>query len=324
MTTMTASRVREIETLALRVRERHRFTTAHPLRVRLDGTRLSVTLDEAKHERGTLPLDEGAWHELRALLRAAGFRREPEENTWLGKAYTQARANVLLRRGELLVRVEGNGFMGISAEFFAAYDRSHSSGARYSFEKLKQMRIRERAIFYVTADRIRSHFVVLGYLDETAPTLRWARERIEYDLRSCCHFKEFPEQDSDREDPKVGDQWRWNAVDRDGRRLVNGQARAFYDHEGRLRYGRVYHRLNNQWLVEVSPRELAYVSTFDLFTYQGPAAHPRRVPPLIQLRRHVAAAVAAEDYERARCIARERDRRYPGRGQVDAKPKAAA
>jgi hypothetical protein len=60
----------------------------------------------------------------------------------------------------------------------------------------------------------------------------------------------------------------YNSLSQDKKLLNCGELKYFYGYDKRLNCGRVYHDLNNRWLVLTSER-VYYVESYDLFNYEG-------------------------------------------------------
>lgn len=59
-----------------------------------------------------------------------------------------------------------------------------------------------------------------------------------------------------------------NSKDRDEKQLTCGELKYFYDYNKRLKYGRVYHNLNNMWWV-LTTDDYHNEASFELFDYNG-------------------------------------------------------
>jgi hypothetical protein len=263
---------------------------------------------------GSFPEDRSTWHEVLAVLRRAGWRlaADPDVVKRYGRDF--ARSYYLGEKGTLGATVELRGMMGVQIDAWSStpleipgrFNNLNPNGPRYDYQKIDRMTHREQLTFRATQQRLVTHFAALGWTHVAdPPAFKWARERIEYELRTTGHFdRHYPHGDTDR---PCADDAGYNIRDRDGRTVVNGDVRYFYD-DATLRRGRVFKSLNN-WIIEASPVEVRYMAVHDLFTY---VAHPSRRPSEAAIRRHLDRAVAAENFEKACELRDELRRRYPG------------
>lgn len=95
--------------------------------------------------------------------------------------------------------------------------------------------------------------------------------------------------------------YRCNSFDRDRKRIICGQKKAFYSYDNRIGYGVVWHHINNMWWV-ICGDQLRNVAAFELFDYAGEP--PRRRARLRTVERHINKAVAARNYLKADKISR--------------------
>ena len=75
-------------------------------------------------------------------------------------------------------------------------------------------------------------------------------------IKDSCHYKEGKE----LPEYEVSE---YNAKDKDGKRLRNGQIKYFRDRRGRLQRGTIYHNINNMWWVVLNKFEFTNVAAFE-------------------------------------------------------------
>ncbi|MGE7650519.1 hypothetical protein ACQKM1_22490 [Peribacillus frigoritolerans] len=156
--------------------------------------------------------------------------------------------------------------MGFKIEFFQDVNTVNQNGGRYDFEKFSLMPFLIRCRFLVEIKHIKSYCLAAGYEDHSSgPKKQKAYDKIMGKIKSCWHYKEGKELPS-YEFPD------YNAKDKDGKQLRNGQLKYFRDHKGRLQKGVIYHNINNMWwtiLNEYQYRNIAAFEFFDLDTEEN-------------------------------------------------------
>lgn len=261
----------------------------------------------------SLIVDHSTWREALMVMRAAGWTLGPDPRCVKNYGRRFASAYYLGERGPLRCSMEAAGRMGVQFEFWSStggerHPSPNTNGPRYDFDKFACMTFVERMTLAHTKRAIIRHFSALDWVPfEDPPRFTWAREEIEYRLRSSGHFREHPNGDTDSERPGARADSR-NSRDADGRHMVNGDVRCAYDHRGILHRGRVYLGINASWLMEVNARQVRGFFADDLFTWRDRETHPGRRPARESVVRHLEKAVKAEQFERAAKIRDERDR----------------
>jgi len=132
---------------------------------------------------------------------------------------------------------------------------------------------------------------MLGFHDCGTPEFENPRDRVEWDVRDCWHFKGEESIDIERKYVES-----YNKQDRDGRILRNGDLRYFRHYDGRLMVGRAYFRLNNQWSV-IAGGNVYGPASFQMFS--DPTGEPRRIAPEGRIKSHLRSAIERQDFERA-------------------------
>jgi len=193
---------------------------------------------------------------------------------------------------------------GLHTEFKFYFDgyNENPNGPRYGFHHADHMDYWTRLRMQYAIGKLGAALRAAGFADATEPKLRDPFERIEYEVRDSWHFRG----QASIFEPRTTDVY--NDRDLNGRRLVNGEHRYFYDYTtGRLARGQVFHSINNMWWC-VAGGETRNVAAHQLFDCD-PAVTPRRDPAraLPAVKRLLAVAVAAEDFKRAEHLRKRRD-----------------
>lgn len=198
----------------------------------------------------------------------------------------------------------------IEIEFYQDHDPvwhphrpgDHSYGSRYEMDKRARMDTWTRYRFLHAVAKLRSFLTGAGLADASNPTYSDPRDDVEYRVRESCHFTGEASIDVPRKNIPS-----YNSKDGSGRgtHLENGQTKCFYNYEGRLLQGRVYHNINSMWWV-IAGGKVYNLGSHDLFSYtpttplRDPRRSKRRVTELI------AAATKEENYERAIILRNQR------------------
>jgi hypothetical protein len=101
-------------------------------------------------------------------------------------------------------------------------------------------------------------------------------DKILKDKRESCHSRDKSKLDELGLDGVVYQMseydFKENSTDKNKKQIQCGELKYYYDYKRRLKCGRVYHSLNNRWIVLMSDG-LDYVSDWELFDFKG---EPRR------------------------------------------------
>lgn len=158
------------------------------------------------------------------------------------------------RKGSLLFKAEQHPATS-SLEFFQEINVKNRCGGQYDFNKLIMMPYLIRCQFLVELKYIRKLLLEAGYADHSKPALKTAKEKIDFHIMGN---RQWHEQGEDN----LLD---YNASDKDGRCLKDGQVKYFRDHKGRLMRGTVYHHINNMWWVLINNHWYINLAAFELF-----------------------------------------------------------
>ncbi|MGN5650384.1 hypothetical protein [Bacillus sp. Brlt_9] len=144
--------------------------------------------------------------------------------------------------------------VGFEIEFYQDVNIINRNGGKYDFKKLKLMPYLIRCQFLAELKNISKLLVDSGYEDTSKPILKTAKEKVEYHIGKSIS----PELD----DKKIAS---YDAEDKDGKRIHNGEIKYFRDHKGRLNRGIVYHNTNNMWWTVLNKYEYTNLASFELF-----------------------------------------------------------
>jgi len=159
---------------------------------------------------------------------------------------------------------------GFSLEFYQEIDTENPHGGYYDFDKFERMPYLIRCQFILTRKYICELLESAGYTNKAEPVLKFAIDKVMQKIKSSCHYKEgkeLPEYEIES----------YNAKDKDGKQLRNGQVKYFRDRRGRLQRGTVYHNINNMWWVVLNKFEYTNVAAFNFFDITSDQLPKKRV-----------------------------------------------
>lgn len=266
---------------------------------------------QPRNEEGRVPMsgDVTTYHQLLRVLKGCGFWVGWDRHWGKKKRGTQYQCFWHSTRrthhqgGWGRLRFHSS-VSGLHTEFKFYFDgyTENPNGPRYGFDHLRHMDHWTRLRMQYAIGKLSEMLRAAGFVDTTKERIEDPYERIEYAVRDSWHFQG----EASIFEPRKTESY--NDRDANGRRLVNGERRYFYDYmTGRLVRGEVFYNLNNMWWV-VAGGELRNCASHQLFDCDL-AVTPRRDPAraLPAVKRLLAAAVAAEDFKRAEHLRKRRD-----------------
>lgn len=142
---------------------------------------------------------------------------------------------------------------GFEIEFYQDINFVNRNGGRYDFDKYQKMPYLIKKQFDLEMKHIKKLLTSLDYEDKSKPAFKNSMDEVMYILNS-----------SDRHwrNDKIE---RYNATDKDGKLIENGQVKYFRDHKGVLQRGIVYHNINNMWWVIINKHEFRNIACFYFF-----------------------------------------------------------
>lgn len=159
---------------------------------------------------------------------------------------------------------------GFDFEFYQEINTKNSSGGYYDFDKFERMPYLIRCQYILERKYICEILDAAGYTNVAKPVLKYAFDKVMYAIKDSCHYKEgkeLPEYEIES----------YNAKDKDGKQLRNGQVKYFRDHKGRLQRGTIYHNINNMWWVVLNKFEYTNVAAFNFFDLSPEQLPKKRV-----------------------------------------------
>lgn len=147
---------------------------------------------------------------------------------------------------------------GCEIEFYQDVNKKHRTSGKYDFKKLKLMPYLIRCQFLVELNHISKLLVDSGFEDTSKPILKTAIEKVENHIGNSIH--------RGLDDKKIPS---YDAEDKDGKRIRNGEVKYFRDHKGRLNRGVVYHNINNMWWTVLNQYEYTNLASFQLFDFDS-------------------------------------------------------
>ncbi|MGG5780721.1 hypothetical protein [Bacillus albus] len=158
------------------------------------------------------------------------------------------------KKGDLLFKSEKYP-TGFKIEFYQEVNTINPNGGYYDFDKLKLMPYLIQFSFKLEVNYIKQVFNKEGYQEDSDPVFKTATDEVMHKVKICWHYSEG----------KTDQQPDYNATDKDGKRLKDGQVKYFRDHKGRLMRGTVYHNINNMWWVVINKSYYRNLACFELF-----------------------------------------------------------
>lgn len=153
-------------------------------------------------------------------------------------------------------------------QFYQDVRHENRNGGFYDFDKLEKMPYLIRKQYELTERKFAAYFEKKGFLvSYQANKMRGKAFIINDYIRSCHHPQTawFRLEEVDGQTPE----YEYNAKDRDGRILHNGETKYFRDWGGYLCRGVVYHNINNMWWVLLPDGNVRNRACFDLFDLTG-------------------------------------------------------
>ncbi|MEH7782724.1 hypothetical protein V7332_04595 [Bacillus thuringiensis] len=144
---------------------------------------------------------------------------------------------------------------GFNIEFYQEVNIINPNGGYYDFDKLKLMPYLIRCSFKVEAKHIKQMLEHDGYKDDSDPVFQTAEDKVMHLVKTSGHYSEGR---TDRAPD-------YNATDKDGKRLRDGQVKYYRDCKGRLMRGTVYYGLNNMWWVVLNKYDYTNLGCYQLF-----------------------------------------------------------
>ncbi|MMZ57858.1 hypothetical protein D1872_198120 [compost metagenome] len=161
---------------------------------------------------------------------------------------------------------------GASIEFYQEINTVNKSGGLYDFDKFEKMPYLLGKLFLLELHHIKSLLIDLGFEDQSDPVLKNSYEKVQHELSS-------PDRHWDSNN--LPD---YNACDKDGIRINNGEVKYYRDRKGVLMRGTVYHNINNMWWVIVNKDRYTNLASFELFNLDSLPIN--RVPKLVKRSGH--------------------------------------
>jgi hypothetical protein len=172
-------------------------------------------------------------------------------------------------KGELLFKAEIYP-AGFKIEFYQEVNKENPNGGYYDFNRFELMPYLIKCQFILTRDKIKKLLDKEGFKDESEPDFKYAYDNVMYRIKSCYHYKEGKELPS----YEVAG---YNATDKNGKHLYNGQIKCFRDSKGRLMRGKIYYNLNNMWWIILSDKQYTNKASFSLFDLEDEEDKSRKV-----------------------------------------------
>ncbi|HAK44020.1 MAG TPA: hypothetical protein DCM59_16680, partial [Clostridium sp.] len=223
--------------------------------------------------------DRGEWshypilHRVLNFMKDRGFEvgREPRILKYykcLNKDHWYGRNKDLEFKAERYPR-------GWTIEFFQNIFSENRNGGEYDFDKFDKAPYLVRLMWINETKKIGEFLesIVQGIENTSDPECKLATDKIKWNFQS--HFDNEITMDfdlsnldgleGDDEYRKSNGKYNYNCKDRDGKLIINGSIKYFYDYKGRLQRGKVYHNINNMWWVILNDTGYSNKASFELF-----------------------------------------------------------
>ncbi len=247
---------------------------------------------------------------LLGRLRSRGFTLQQSnryDGTWTG------------RKGALEVSAETGGRTS-SVEFFQSVNVDNPNGGQYDSDKYERMPPTIRLQCIVELRAMAEKMVELGY---TLPA-GWDPSRLLRSVLDGCVPPEPPtpldwfnayttdrhlkRDESGWPAPQAGDEY--NNKDANGVRLRPGDVRFWRHHDGRLRVGQVYPKINNMWCCWRNGI-VTFVSSHELFACAEPTPGREKKDQRGRVRRELEKELKQNNFRRVEVLARVLQRMPP-------------
>lgn len=157
--------------------------------------------------------------------------------------------------------------------FYQDVQFENPNGGYYDFDKLEKMPYLIRKQYELAESKLIDYFTGRGFpVNYQENRMRGKAFIINDYIRSCYHPQKewFRLEEVDGQTPEH----EYNAKDRDGKILHNGEVKYFRDWSGYLNRGVIYHNINNMWWVLPSDGDIINKAGYELFDLTD--AEPRR------------------------------------------------
>ncbi|MEK5374252.1 hypothetical protein [Paenibacillus sp. FSL P2-0173] len=155
-------------------------------------------------------------------------------------------------KGELLFVGEKYN-CGAKLEFYQEINVENPNGGRYDFNKFEKMPYLLQKRFLLEVRYMEQFLLEEGFTCDSEPVLKTSYDKVFHELNSPSRHwssENLPD---------------YNALDKDGIRINNGEVKYFRDRKGTLMRGTVYHNINNMWWVIVNKDHYTNLAAFELF-----------------------------------------------------------
>ncbi|MEK3787595.1 hypothetical protein [Paenibacillus sp. FSL K6-1230] len=155
-------------------------------------------------------------------------------------------------KGDLLFTAEKYN-IGARIEFYQEINVENPNGGRYDFDKFEKMPYLLQKRFLVERRHIENFLLGEGFKCDSKPELKTSFDKVFHELNSPSRHWSSDNLPN------------YNALDKDGVRISNGEVKYFRDHKEGLMRGTVYHNINNMWWVIVNKDCYTNLAAFELF-----------------------------------------------------------
>lgn len=238
----------------------------------------------------------GYFYRILNMLASCGFavQKDPNVGKHIRKHYFIGKCGDLEFRAEKYQR-------GFSIEFFQNVNFENPNGGYYDFDKFDRMPYPIRLRYMKYRNKIIAMLKKLVPDIEDISDVKYclAEDKIKNTYVRSVHYPQtnmnFDLHDLDGQTSDT-----YNSKDRNGKIIHNGEVKYFRNRQGYLCRGRVYHDLNNMWMVILNTYTITKVAAFELFDLTPDDIRTRfivdgRVPIKVQRRWETLSEVSTKE-----------------------------
>lgn len=199
-------------------------------------------------------------------------KRIEREFKILSKDHRQGRSGSLEFKAERYQR-------GFKITFYQNVVFENPHGGEYDFGKREKMPYLIGKQYELVTKKLSDFLVAKGALNDTKSVCKTAADFIKSDYVNSFHHPQITMDFSLSHLDGTGIECEYNARDRDGKILINGEIKYFRDgRSGYLCRGKIYHNINNMWWVIVDKYRVRNVASFELFDLAESDCLTRKAP----------------------------------------------
>lgn len=167
---------------------------------------------------------------------------------------------------------------GFKIMFYQNVVFENPNGGEYDFDKREKMPYLLGKQCDTMLYKLANFLLEKGITDETKISYRTAEDKIKASYVESFHHPQT-NMDFTLSDLNGGSATFYsNSIDRDNKRLYNGDVKYFRDYNGYLYRGKCYHNINNMWWVITNKNTVRNIASFELFDLSPEDVRGRQKP----------------------------------------------